>query len=225
MANPASAKGLERPPVIGVAGGIGSGKSSVARALAGLGCVVLDSDTAAKEALDREDVRAKLVEWWGAGVLDAQGRVRRDEIARRIFSDPAQKRRLESLVHPLVTGEHERRIRSIGEKWTCADAQAGRAPAGVVLDSPLLYEAGLDRRCDAVIFVDAPREARLERVRAGRGWDEAELSTREKSQMPLEIKRQRADYVLVNDRGASELEARVRDIFDQIRCRHRSQGV
>lgn len=225
MSSKAPSAGTERPPVIGVAGGIGSGKSSVARAFADLGCVVLDSDSAAKAALDRPDVRDELARWWGHGVLDAGGRVRRDEVARRIFADSVERARLEALVHPLVTGEHERKIREIGAGWSRAEADAGRAPTGVVLDSPLLFEAGLEGRCDAVVFVESPREARLERVRAGRGWDERELSRREKSQMPLEIKRARADYVVVNDRGPAELASQVRGIFDMIRRGHRSQGV
>lgn len=194
------------PVVIGLAGGVGAGKSAAARALADLGCAVVDSDAEARAALLRDEVRDELVRWWGESILDAEGRVDRSAVAKIVFADEAERRRLEGLIHPLL-----RRTREAVK----AEAARTGAPA-VVLDAPLLFEAGLDRECDAVIFVDAPREARLERVRRTRGWDEAELARREKSQAPLEDKRRRADYAVVNDGGEAELKHRIAAVFERI---------
>jgi dephospho-CoA kinase len=93
------------------------------------------------------------------------------------------------------------------------------APAGtvaLVIDAPLLFEAGLDRECDAVIFVDSPPALRLERVRRARGWDAAELARRESSQLPLDVKRSRADDTVQNAGDLDALEAQVRAALERI---------
>lgn len=189
------AAGRPEGRVIGLVGGIGAGKSHVARAMEALGYVVVDSDKEAKAALDRPEVREQLVKWWGPGVLEATGRVDRKRVAEIVFGDAAQRTRLESLVHPLV------KVRR-GEMIARARAEGAR---GVVLDAPLLLEAGVDGECDYVVFVDAPLEVREARVK-GRGWDAGELHRRENAQMPLEEKRRRADITLVND-GPPEVVA------------------
>lgn len=196
-----------RVPVIGIVGGIGSGKSEVARVLARLGCVVTDSDALAREIIQRPQVRDELVLWWGSRVLDAHGQVDRARVAEIVFADAAERSRLEGLIHPLIHAERARVI-----------ARAARdvpPPAAVVVDAPLLFEAGVDRECDAVVFVDTPIEKRLERVRE-RGWDEEELHRRERSQMPLEEKRRRSGYVVNNDGGLADLEEAVRRVLRQI---------
>jgi dephospho-CoA kinase len=85
-----------------------------------------------------------------------------------------------------------------------------------VWDTPLLVENGLNSQCDAVVFVDASREVRLARVKESRGWDEAELERREKSQMPLDKKREISDYVLVNAAEADRIRGQIREILSQI---------
>jgi len=195
-----------QPPVIGLAGGIGSGKSEVARILGTLGCLVIDSDAEAKQALDRPEIRSQLVEWWGPAITDPGGSVNRKAVADIIFRDPSQRARLESLVHPIV------RARRADAK---ARATAARARA-VVIDAPLLFEAGVDSECDVVMFVDAPRDVRLERVRATRNWDEAELARRESSQLPLDEKRRRSRYVIANSGDTATLTAGVRETLNLI---------
>lgn len=185
--------------VIGLAGGIGSGKSSVARAFASLGCLVIDSDAEVRTLLTLGEVKRALVSWWGKGVLNDDGEVDRGAVARIVFTDASQRARLEGLLHPMLRTNREamkRRARDAG------------APA-LILDAPLLFEAGLDTECDAIVFVDTPRQTRLDRVRRGRGWSEEELDRREKSQLPLEEKRSRSDYVLRNDGDPASLEGEV----------------
>lgn len=185
-------KGPRRIPVIGLAGGIGSGKSHVAREFARRGCLVVDSDAEARAALDRPEVREELVGWWGAGVVGADGKVDRKRVGAIVFGDPEERRRLEALVHPLV---RESRARMV-------ERARATGAVGVIVDAPLLFEAGVDRECDAVVFVDAAREVRLARVGAARGWDEAELSRREAAQWPLELKRAKCRFVIANEGGA-----------------------
>ncbi len=187
-------------PVIGIAGGVGSGKSTVARMLGELGCVVLDSDVAAKAALDRAQVIDTIRAWWGAGVVGPDGRADRRRIADVVFADPAQRTRLEGLIHPLL--KHDR----------AASVAAARAAgkAGVVVDAPLLFEAGVDAECDAVIFVNCPKEVRLTRVARSRGWDVSELARREAAQWPIEKKRAMCGYVVENAGDDATAQARLR---------------
>lgn len=192
------------PPVIGLSGGIGAGKSTVGRMLADLGCVVVDSDAAGRAALRDTGIRGEIVGWWGDVVLDDDGMIDRGRIAAIVFADPAQRRRLEALVHPWIEA---RRLEAF------AAAPPG-APA-LVIDAPLLFEAGLDGACDATIFVDASRSTRLARV-AERGWDDTELRRREESQLPLDVKRDRADHVLDNDGDLVALRDRVRRLLNHI---------
>lgn len=200
-------------PVIGLAGGIGAGKSLVGSILRSLGCLVIDSDARAKAALDRPDVRDQLVLWWGDGVLDHDGRIDRSKIAAIIFDDPQQRQRLEALVHPIVRQD---RAAAIAE---ARRAEAGGPPVrAVVIDAPLLFEAGVDRECDAVIFVDAPPSIRQDRVKS-RGWNEAELRRREVAQLPLEEKRRRATHIVSNAGSREELEKAVADVLDKITLR------
>lgn len=212
--NDASAMGDSPPsrvreramPVIGLAGGIGSGKSTVGRTLAELGCLVIDSDQRSREALDGPEVRARLIEWWGEGVLSADGRVDRARVAAIVFADPAQRARLEELVHPIVRQDRAAMM---------AEA-AGRPYRAVVIDAPLLFEAGLDAECDAVVFVEAPREERLRRVAESRGWDAAELDRREAAQLPLDQKRARSGYVVSNASDPGDLRRKVEDVLNRI---------
>ncbi len=194
-----------RKPVIGLAGGIGSGKSTVARMLADLGCVVADSDAAARAALEDPAIRDRIVAQWGSEILDDAGRIDRSKMAAIVFSDPQQRRQLESITHPWIEARRREQF----------DAAPADAPA-LVIDAPLLFEAGLDAECDAVIFVDTPREVRLSRVRDNRGWDEAELRRREDSQLPLDAKRFRADDIVFNNGDVCELEEQVRQCLNSI---------
>ena len=129
-----------------------------------------------------------------------------------VFSDAAQRERLERLVHPLVRATRTEMISRTDPRTTPA----------VIVDAPLLFEAGLDKECDAVVFVDAPKENRLKRVRETRGWDEEELNRREKAQLPLEEKRRRADVVITNDGTPEVLRSRSLDVYKQLLDRRRT---
>lgn len=195
------------PVVLGLVGGIGAGKSAVAKELESRGAIILDSDSRAKAVLETPEARDALVSWWGAEVL-REGKVDRKRVADIVFSDPAQRRRLEAFVHPKLREGRRREI----------EAAAKRGVRLIVIDAPLLLEAGVDKECDAVVFVDAPREQRLERVRA-RGWDDAELERREAAQMPLPEKQSRSDYVVKNDGDLAVLRENVANLIRNIESR------
>ncbi len=196
----------QRPVVIGLVGGIGAGKSRVAGMLASLGCIVVDSDRDAKAVLDTDTVREQLVRWWGKKIIGDDGRVDRKAVAAIVFADPTQRTRLEELVHPIIKSQRTRVIER---------ATLERKP-GVVIDAPLLFEAESDKECDVVLFVDAPRGVRLERIK-GRGWSEAELARREKAQLPLEEKKARSTLTIVNDGDEATLEKRVQEAWLKVK--------
>jgi dephospho-CoA kinase len=195
---------FQNKPIIGIVGGIGSGKTLVAKMLGEMGCGVIHSDDDVRLAYDDPAVRQTIRQWWGGDVFKADGSVDRGRIGKIVFNDPAQRKRLEGLLHPWVANRREKRMREMA-----ASALA------FVWDSPLLFETGLNSACDAVIFVDATLEKRLERV-AGRGWDAAELARREKSQWPLDKKRLIADYMVVNTADADTLRGQVSRLLSRI---------
>lgn len=192
-------------PIIGLAGGIGAGKSAVAEILRELGCLVSDSDEAGRAALRDPVIRDELMSWWGDSILDPSGEVDRTQVAAIVFGNTNERRRLEALTHPWI----ERRRRQLFES-------AAPGVRALVIDAPLLMEAGLDAACQVVIFVEADRAVRLERVKRDRGWDEDHLARREDSQLPLDVKRNRADYIVSNTTARQDLREQVRSILNQI---------
>lgn len=194
------------PLVIGVLGGIASGKSEVARLLAGEGGLVLDADAMAREELDSAALRSKLLSEFGGGVFGPDGHVDRAALAARVFGSPAARSRLEGWIHPRV----RERIR-VGLEEARAN---GRTP--VVLDVPLLIENdrehGLVGRCDFLVFVAADADLRDRRAVERRQWSPGEVARREKSQMPLSQKEPMARHVIRNEDGLDALRARVREV-------------
>lgn len=201
-------------PIIGIVGGIGSGKSTVAAILRDLGCVVADSDQFARDALRDPAIRSRIIEWWGDDVLDpSTGEIDRKRVAAIVFAEPVQRKRLEGLTHPWI----ERRRREVFANAP-ADAKA------LVIDAPLLLEAGLGRECDAVIFVDTPAKIRSQRVSDHRGWSASQWNAREAAQMPLDEKRRMAHHVVVNGGDLKALRAAVARTLDQIVARDGRQS-
>lgn len=199
--------GGKRMAVIGLVGGIGSGKSTVASAFADLGCVVSDSDKAGAAVLTRPEVVKELVLWWGDEILDVEGAVDRKKVAGIVFRDREQRERLEKLVHPLIHADRHALIES---------SRSDGGIRAVIVDAPLLFEAGVDSECDAVVFVQTPKRIRAQRVQETRGWDESELDRREKAQLGLEHKRERADHIVTNGGSLDELLPQVAQILKDI---------
>lgn len=174
-------------PVIGLLGGVGSGKSTVARLLAAHGARVLNADRIARRVLASPPVRAAVRRTWGPGVMRRDGRPDRAALSRLVFRDPGALRRLNRMIHPRAIA----RIRRDAARW-----RHGRRP--VVLDVPLLLETSLGRLCRVMLFVDAPAPARAQRTARTRGWTLREFARRERFQAGLARKRRRADVVIDN---------------------------
>lgn len=197
-------------PIIGLCGGIGAGKSVVASLLAELGAGVISSDRLNHEELDSAEVLARLQEWWGPRVVGAGGKANRGAIRAIIQDDASARQRLEHLVHP--------RIAQRREEWMRRFNADDRIRA-IVWDSPLLFEAGLAARCDAVVFVEADPQTRLAWVARDRGWTPADLERFENLQKPLDFKRERADYRVVNNSDMDALRPQVESVFSRILSR------
>ena len=191
-------------PVIGLIGGIGSGKSRVAEAFAWRGGRVIDADRIGHAALRDPEIRRQIVEHWGAGLLDESGEIVRRRLGRIVFADDADRRALEAIVHPWIG----RRVRE-----EVAAAQADADSRFVLLDAAVMLEAGWNGVCDKLVFVDTPRSVRLERLARQRGWSENEVEARERAQLPLTEKAARADHVLENSGTMEDLERQVDDLL------------
>ena len=187
--------------VVGLAGGVGSGKSTVAGIFIKEGAQGIDADALGHRVLDLPRMRAVLARDWGTEIL-RKGRVDRAALARLAFRSRRDVARLNRRVHPEILREIRRRI--------------SRARGWVVLDAALLFETGADALCDKVVFVSAPRALRARRTRA-RGWGRGELARRERFQFPVSYKKKKADYVIDNAGPTSRTEEQTRKICDELR--------
>jgi dephospho-CoA kinase len=201
------------PLVIGLVGGIASGKSAVAALFAAQGLCRIDADREARRVVDRPEVRAGLRARFGDSIFAADGSLDRAALGALVFADAEARRDLEALTHPAI-------------RAAIAAALDAALAAGdsVLLDVPLLLEGGLVDRCDAVVFVDAPESLRAARVRA-RGWAEGELQRREAAQLPLAVKKARATASIENagdlDRTRSQV-VRLLAEWRNVRPQHRA---
>lgn len=196
--------------IVGVTGGVGSGKSTAARLLAeALDALLLDADQIVQELLVLPQTLVEIELAVGFQVSDEHGALDRGRLAEKVFADPQARRALEGVLHPAV----RRRMREA--LATLERERPGQASA--VLDVPLLREGGLDVACDAVIHVEAPEEARCQRARARHGWTEEAWRAREAAQMPVAEKAERADAILVNDAEPEALPERIAALLPQLR--------
>ncbi|HSK25806.1 MAG TPA: dephospho-CoA kinase [Jiangellales bacterium] len=202
-----------RPPGatlrVGLTGGIGAGKSEVARLLAGHGAVVVDADALAREVVARgTDGLGEVVAAFGPQVLTPSGDLDRPALGRLVFADPAARSRLEAIVHPRV-------------RRRAAEIEAAASPRTVVVhDIPLLVETGQPSRFDAVLVVDVPEELQVERLR-GRGMAEADARARIAAQASRAERLAAATVVIDNSGSLQDLRERVRQVWQELATRTR----
>ncbi len=184
--------------MIGLTGGIGAGKSVVARRLAELGAVVIDADQLAREVVARgTEGLAEVRKLFGDDVITPDGSLDRPAVAARVFGDEAARRRLEEIIHPRV-------------RQATAERIAAAAPDAVVVnDVPLLVEAGLSDTFDLVVVVEAPDRVRISRLVRDRGMTQQQASERIAAQASAEQRRAVADVVLDNSGDIEALNAQV----------------
>jgi len=200
---------MVRKLIIGIMGGVGAGKSTVAAEFARLGCAVIDADSMVGKLLETEEVKQQIRESFGDEVFDSAGSVDRPALAEVVFGQQANVEKINAIIHPLVLAETEKLI----TKYNKSEVRA------IVLDMPLLVEVGWAQRCDKLVFV-----ACEERIRAQRkakeaqkcGFTKKKLKNREKFQILLDKKAKIADYTIDNSSNQAELSEQIVHIFTQI---------
>jgi dephospho-CoA kinase len=210
---------IGKKPIIGILGGIGSGKSTVAAEFAKLGCKVIDADEIAHELLDEPTVKEKVVGLFGREILSAAadldstdlacrqaGKIDREKLAELVFADTGKLSALNGIIHPLVLQRAQELIKQYNRQ--------GQVKA-IVLDMPLLVEVGWDKRCDKLIFVDCRRKLRLDRAKK-LGFDKNQVKIRENFQISLDNKVDLADNTIDNNSEFLALAQQVADIFSYI---------
>jgi dephospho-CoA kinase len=202
--------------LVGLTGGIASGKSTVSRQLAELGGQVIDADLLAREVVaPGEPAWRAIVEAFGREALRPDQTLDRQRLGARVFADPAERRRLEGITHPAIRARRQARL----------SALAAEGFDGLVIqDTPLLFEVGAEADVDRIVVVYATVEAQLARLVARDGLDRAEAERRLGSQMPLLDKVRRAHYVVDNGGSLAETAAQVRAVYRGLLGEHRARG-
>ena len=195
--------------IIGVTGGVASGKSLVACQLESLGALRLDADRAGHEVLREDPVRRALQQRWGPAVVGEDGQIDRGAVARIVFeSSPRGARELEfleQLTHPRIAARLQQQL-----EQAARDGQTA-----VVLDAAVMFKAGWHKLCDAIVFVDAERKLRWQRA-ARRGWSRSQFAARERAQHSLDVKRQQADFRIDNSGTPESTLAQVKQLWNTL---------
>jgi dephospho-CoA kinase len=175
--------------IVGVIGGIASGKSEVSKLLEEKGAAVFPADAVGHRLLGRPDIREKIVDLFGSSCLGENGVIDRKQLAKVFFSGPSdQLTQLEAILHPVIRQQAMEAIEAF---------RKDRSKPMLILDVPLLIEAGWESLCDRIVFVETPLEIRIANAKR-RGWSEQELFAREGTQLPLDKKKESATDVVPN---------------------------
>ncbi len=194
---------LASKPVIAIVGGIGSGKSTVAKLFAQSGGALFDADALVHEIFKEDSVKKQIRRNFGATIFDVDGNLLRSALAKTVFADDENRLFLESILHPLVLKKAEDTIGNLA-KFS--------ESSFLVLDIPLMLEKEWRYLCTYLVFVACNDEERLNRCLA-RGWDEAEWKNREKTQMPLTSKASICDHVMDNSVSYDHTVKQVNDLL------------
>jgi dephospho-CoA kinase len=187
---------------VGLTGGIGSGKSTVAAMFVARGATLVDADAIARELTEPgEPALHSLVDEFGPEIIAADGTLRRAELARIAFSDPTATARLNAIMHPLIRAESQRRL------------EAAEGAEVVLYDMPLLVESKQDRIVDIVVVVDVPEEMQVDRAVNGRGLDEADVRRRMEVQATRTERLAMADYTIDNSGTLAATEQQVEQVW------------
>lgn len=194
--------------VIGLTGGIASGKSSVAKLLSAEGAEVIDADLLARQAVQPgRAAYTAVVSAFGPKVVGADGQLDRQRLGALVFADEVRRKQLEGLIHPYVREETEKQRAEIARR---------RPEALIVLDVPLLFESEMDRGLAEIVVVYVPRDVQLERLMRRDGLSESDARARIAAQLDLEIKRRRATRVIDNGGSREETRRQVAALYQDL---------
>jgi dephospho-CoA kinase len=197
----------KKKPIIGILGGVGSGKSTAAAEFAKLGCAVIDADKIAHNLLNNKDLRKRIVARFGREILKRGGKIDRRKLAGAAFAGARNLAALNRIIHPLV-------LKAVTELIKKANSQ--KKVKAIVLDMPLLAEVGWAKQCDKLIFVKCRQKIRAKRAKKAGILNLAKLKFRENFQISLDKKEAIADNTIDNNSGLSALARQVTDIFSGI---------
>ena len=197
----------EKKPIIGILGGMCSGKSSVAAQFAKLGCYVIDADKIAHEVLEEKAIKQKVIAHFGDELLDSSGKIDRTKLADIVFADVDKLSLLNDIIHPPVLARIEQLIDQYNHQPSVK---------AIVLDMPLLVEVSWHKCCDTLIFVECEQQLRADRAQKMGLFDENQFKIRENFQISLDNKQTIADNVISNNSSFSELVKQVIDIYSYI---------
>ena len=193
--------------LIGLTGNIASGKSAVSDMLAQRGATIIDADVLARQAVTKgSPALDAIIAKWGEGVLDSEGNLDRAALRHVVFDNQEDLDALNEIVHPDV-------LRRRAEEIAAARARGDKVVVSVI---PLLFERHLADQFDSIVLVDAPRSERLDRIVRDRGLEETEAMKMIAAQMPSDLKRARADYVIENAGSLDDLEGEVNRVWEEI---------
>jgi dephospho-CoA kinase len=196
--------------VVGLTGGIGCGKSEVRRRLLNAGFTVIDADTLARQLSDTDPLIIRgIKQEFGTEMYDAEGRLRRKELAAIVFNNPKQLEKLNGIIHPRVIGAVERQLEALQQ----------RGEKIAIVEAALHYEVHWDEAMDVMVVVNAPLEKRLAWVMQRDGVDEATVRRRMANQLPLEEKAKRANYVVENTGDLAALDGAVARLIEWLKAR------
>lgn len=194
--------------IIGLTGGIASGKSTVSALLRQAGIPVIDADQVARQVQRPGSVALdKLAAAFGPAIIAPDGSLNRQQLGQRVFDDPAARQELDRIVQPLIKDTI----------WQAVDNLRRQGVANVVLDVPLLFEAGYDTDCDLVVVVRVSPATELRRLMARNGYSRAAAQARIATQLPLSVKVAKADVVIDNDGSREETRRQVAQLVEDLR--------
>ncbi len=194
--------------LVGLTGGVGTGKSAVSRILRDLGCLIIDADLLAREVVEPgEPAYDKIVAEFGKQILEADGQIDRKKLGALVFADPAKRKRLEEFTHPEI---RQRQAGILAELMT--EAFEGIA----IFDAALLLEMGGAKNMDRLIVVYASEATQMRRLILRNDLSEVEAREKIRSQMPLSLKVKQAHYVVDNSGTREETERQIRDVYQAL---------
>lgn len=197
-------------PVVGLTGGIATGKSVVLKRFKELGAYTIDFDVLSREVVrPRKEAWRRIVGYFGKEILNKDANINREKLGEIVFKDSGKKRKLESFIHPEVFKEDKR----LTDEIIKSDKDAI-----IVKDVPLLIETGLHRFVDKVIVVYASKEIQLRRLLNRDRFNQEEAKRRISSQLPMERKIKYADYIVYNDGSLADTEKQVDKIYEELKC-------
>ena len=205
------------PFVVAMTGGIGSGKSTVARILEDLGAHRMDADEEARSVLQEKSVIDRLAQRFGSEILSSPGEIDREALSKIVFSDPEALHFLESVVHPAVRDRIDVALEKLAGMGVDSSSPFPDGRIWILLDIPLLETSPYRTKVDRILFVEAPEEDRESRVRENRGWAAGERARREDAQLPINDKRAGATHSIENSNNTTpeELKIRCQELIQQ----------